>query len=76
MLAVGCVVGVVDNVLRPVLARYGQLRLHGLLLFIAMLGGIAVFGAGGLLLGPLFVRLAVEGLNMLREAAPAKFPEG
>lgn len=75
MLAIGCVVAVVDNVMHPLLARYGQLRLHGLLLFIAMLGGIAIFGAGGLLLGPLFVRLAVEGLNMLREAAPASFPE-
>lgn len=76
MLAIGCVVSVVDNVMHPVLARYGQLRLHGLLLFIAMLGGIAVFGAGGLLLGPLFVRLAVEALTMLREASPATFPEG
>jgi predicted PurR-regulated permease PerM len=76
MLAIGCVVAVVDNVMHPVLARYGQLRLHGLLLFIAMLGGITVFGAGGLLLGPLFVRLAVEGLAMLREASPASFPEG
>jgi predicted PurR-regulated permease PerM len=75
MLAIGCVVSVVDNVMHPILARYGHLRLHGLLLFIAMLGGIAVFGAGGLLLGPLFVRLAVEGLNMLREASPASFPE-
>lgn len=75
MLAVGCVVSVVDNLMRPLLTRYGELRLHGLLLFIAMLGGMAVFGAGGLLLGPLFVRLAVEGLNMLREAAPARFPE-
>lgn len=76
MLVIGCIVSVVDNVMHPVLARYGQLRLHGLLLFIAMLGGIAVFGAGGLLLGPLFVRLAVEGLTMLREAAPSSFPEG
>lgn len=76
MLAIGCVVAVVDNVMHPVLTRFGQLRLHGLLLFIAMLGGMAIFGAGGLLLGPLFVRLAVEGLNMLREAAPASFPEG
>jgi predicted PurR-regulated permease PerM len=75
MLVIGGVVSVVDNVMHPVLARYAQLRLHGLLLFIAMLGGIAVFGAGGLLLGPLFVRLAVEGLTMLREASPASFPE-
>jgi predicted PurR-regulated permease PerM len=76
MLVVGCVVGLADNVLRPLLAKYGQLRMHGLLLFISMLGGIAVFGPGGLLLGPLFVRLAQEGLVMLRETTPAAFPEG
>ena len=75
MLAIGCLVGVVDNVMRPLLTRYGQLRLHGLLVFLAMLGGMAVFGAGGLLLGPLCVRLAVEALSMLREASPATFPE-
>jgi predicted PurR-regulated permease PerM len=75
MLAIGCLVSLLDNVLRPLFARYGQLRLHGLLLFVAMLGGIAVFGPGGLLLGPLFVRLAVEGLSMLREASPASFPD-
>jgi predicted PurR-regulated permease PerM len=67
MLVIGCVVSVVDNLLRPLLSKYGQLRMHGLLLFIAMLGGIAVFGGGGLLLGPLFVRLAMEGLTMLQE---------
>ncbi|HEY6079596.1 MAG TPA: AI-2E family transporter [Polyangiaceae bacterium] len=74
LLVVGCVVSVVDNLARPLLAKLGQLRMHGLLLFMAMLGGIAVFGAGGLLLGPLVVRLAVEGLVMLREASPTTFP--
>lgn len=76
MLVIGCVVSVVDNLVRPLFARYGELRMNGLLLFIAMLGGIAVFGAGGLLLGPLFVRLATEGLRMLREASPEAFPSG
>lgn len=76
MLAIGCVVSLVDNLVRPLLTQYGQLDMHGLLLFVAMLGGIAVFGAGGLLLGPLLVRLAVEGLSMLREATPEAFPEG
>jgi predicted PurR-regulated permease PerM len=76
MLVIGCVVSVVDNLVRPLLAQYGKLHMHGLLLFVAMLGGIAVFGAGGLLLGPLVVRLAVEGLTMLREAAPESFPAG
>lgn len=74
MLAVGCVVSVVDNLMRPLLSRYGELRMNGLLLFVAMLGGVAVFGAGGLLLGPLLVRLATEGLTMLREASPESFP--
>lgn len=66
LLAVGLVVSVADNALRPLLSRYAALRMHGLLLFIAMLGGLALFGGWGLLLGPLFVRCAVEGLEMLR----------
>jgi predicted PurR-regulated permease PerM len=74
MLVIGCFVSVVDNLVRPLLAQYGQLNMHGLLLFVAMLGGIAVFGAAGLLLGPLFVRLAIEGLSMLRQASPELFP--
>ena len=76
MVVVGCVVGGLDNVLRPVLTRFGKLELHGLVIFLAMLGGMAVFGAGGLLLGPLLVRLAVEALRMLREASPSSFPAG
>lgn len=75
LLAIGCFVSVVDNLARPLLSKIGQLRMHGLLLFMAMLGGIAVFGAGGLLLGPLVVRLALEGLTMLREASPTSFPQ-
>ncbi len=76
MLGVGCVVALVDNVMRPLLTQFGELRMHGLLLFMAMLGGIAVFGASGILLGPLVVRFAVEGLSMLREAEPTAFPAG
>ncbi len=75
LFAIGIFVSVVDNLARPLLTKLGELRLHGLLVFLAMLGGMAVFGAGGLLLGPLVVRLAVEGLVMLREAHPATFPD-
>lgn len=74
MLGIGCFVSLIDNALRPLLAQYGELRMHGLLLFIAMLGGVAMFGAGGLLLGPLLVRIAIELLTMLREASPQTFP--
>lgn len=67
MLLIGVFVSVIDNLLRPFFARYAELRMHSLVLFVAMLGGIVVFGTWGLLLGPLLVRWASEGLSMLRE---------
>lgn len=48
------VVGLVDNVVKPLLVKRG-LDLHGAVVFFALLGGLAVFGAIGLLLGPLIV---------------------
>lgn len=71
MLVVGLVVSVVDNVLRPLVSRYAALRMHGLLVFTAMLGGLVIFGGWGLLIGPLFVRCAIEGLEMVRVAKQA-----
>lgn len=67
LLVMGLVISIADNLMRPMLSRYGQLRLHTFVLLVAMLGGITVFGTWGLVLGPLFVRLAVEGLNIVRE---------
>ncbi len=68
MLAIGAFASTIDNVARPLLSRFGKLNLNGLLLFIAMLGGIAIVGPWGLLLGPLCVRLATESLQLLRES--------
>lgn len=65
--AIGCFVATVDNLLRPLLMKYGSLRLHALVLFLAMLGGLAVFGGSGLILGPLILRLATEGLTIWKE---------
>ncbi|NRD57789.1 AI-2E family transporter [Corallococcus exiguus] len=48
------VVGLVDNVVKPLLARKGMNQ-HGAIVFFALLGGLAAFGAVGLLLGPLIV---------------------
>jgi predicted PurR-regulated permease PerM len=59
-------IGTVDNVLRPVFARYGKLELSTFILLMAIFGGLAVFGPWGLVLGPLFVRLAKEALTMAR----------
>lgn len=48
------VVSGVDNVLRPVLLA-GRTQLNGLLVFVGLLGGLAAFGALGLVLGPILV---------------------
>jgi predicted PurR-regulated permease PerM len=61
------VIGTVDNVARPYLARRGQLQLSTWAVLIAMFGGIELIGGWGLLLGPLAVRLAKEAL-VLRPA--------
>lgn len=63
------VVSTIDNVLRPVFAGYGNLKLPSFVLLVAMFGGLAVFGGWGLLLGPLLVRLAKEGLEIARYPA-------
>ena len=52
-----------DNFVRPVLSRYGKLRMAPFLLLIAMLGGLQSSVPGGVALGPLLVRLAVEGTS-------------
>jgi len=67
MLAIGLLVSTADNFLRPVLTRYGELKLPTFVLLLSMFGGIAIFGTWGLILGPLLVRMAVEGLKIVRE---------
>lgn len=63
-------IGTVDNVARPYLARRGQLRLPTWVVLIAMFGGVELIGGWGLLLGPLAVRLAKEAL-LIRSSASA-----
>ncbi|MFT3926172.1 MAG: AI-2E family transporter [Myxococcales bacterium] len=48
------VVGLMDNIIKPLLVRRG-LEMHGAVVFFALLGGLAAFGTVGLLLGPLLV---------------------
>ncbi|HVJ94483.1 MAG TPA: AI-2E family transporter, partial [Labilithrix sp.] len=61
------VISSIDNVLRPLLTRFGRLHLPAVLVLFAMLGGVAMFGAAGVLLGPLLVRFAVEALAIAKE---------
>lgn len=60
-------VGSVDNFLKPILAKRAHLDLPAVLVFITMLSGIVAFGPAGLLLGPLFVRMAMEALAIARD---------
>ena len=53
----------IDNILRPVLLG-GRASLNGLLVFISVLGGIAVFGVLGVVLGPIVVATAVGILDV------------
>ncbi len=61
------VIGVIDNLLRPVFARLGALNLPMFVLFVSVFGGLATFGTWGALAGPLLVRLAMEALAIERD---------
>jgi predicted PurR-regulated permease PerM len=66
-----CVVGLVDNLVKPLLIRRGM-ELNGALVFFSLIGGIAAFGAVGLLLGPLVVSLFLALARMYqRDFRPA-----
>jgi predicted PurR-regulated permease PerM len=59
------VVGVLDNFVRPLFLK-GGMELHAGIVFFALLGGIAAFGAIGLLLGPLIVTFLVAVMRLYR----------
>jgi predicted PurR-regulated permease PerM len=76
VLVLGCIASVADNFIRPLLSRHARLDLPMFVLFSAMLGGIALFGAWGLLLGPLLVRLGLEALRLGRDRRELGVPGG
>ena len=61
------VISGVDNVVRPLFVRWGRLDLPPFVVMLAVLGGLAVAGPWGILLGPLVVRLGLEVLRIARE---------
>ncbi len=70
-----CIVSLVDNLARPMLIG-SRTRSHSLTTFLAVLGGILVFGIKGIIFGPLILSLTItilhiyelEYRDMLREA--------
>jgi predicted PurR-regulated permease PerM len=59
----GVVVGLVDNVIRPWVIS-GRAEMGGLVVFISVLGGLAVFGMLGLVLGPIIVATGASILDL------------
>ena len=57
------IVGMIDNIIRPWLIS-GRAEMGGLVVFISVLGGIAVFGMLGVVLGPIVVALAAGLLDL------------
>ena len=59
------VVGGIDNLLYPILVK-DRMRLHTVPAFIAIVGGLILFGASGLLLGPLVLTVTMFFLEIWR----------
>ncbi|HEX5063303.1 MAG TPA: AI-2E family transporter [Kofleriaceae bacterium] len=65
------VIGTIDNLARPWLARRGKLQLPTFVVLVSMFGAVELFGGWGVVFGPLLVRLAKEALELRHEAMPA-----
>jgi len=62
--AVG-VVGVIDNVLKPVFMRHG-VQMNGALLFFAIIAGLGAFGPAGFVIGPLIAAFTLTLVRIYR----------
>jgi predicted PurR-regulated permease PerM len=68
------VIATVDNVLRPFFSRMGAGKLHPLLLFLGIFGGLEAFGGWGIILGPLAVALFVAAFEIYATEFAARRP--
>jgi predicted PurR-regulated permease PerM len=57
------VVGLIDNLLYPVLVG-NTLRMHTLLVFFAIVGGLLLFGGSGVVLGPIVLAIAAALMDV------------
>lgn len=58
------VISGIDHLARPYLTRIARSKMHPLLVFVGMFGGLASLGAWGLFAGPLIVALCVVTLRL------------
>jgi predicted PurR-regulated permease PerM len=67
------VVGTIDNLLRPILVGK-RLKLHTVPAFISVVGGLVLFGAAGLVLGPVALTITAVLLEIWRSRTAAHEP--
>lgn len=65
------VVGTIDNVLRPYLIG-SRVKMHTLLIFFAVFGGVNVFGFLGLFIGPVILAVTMTLIGLLRDEGRAR----
>lgn len=63
MVVIGLVVGLTDNVVRPLVLR-GRQEMHPMVSLLAILGGLALMGIPGLFLGPLFASMTIAVMEI------------
>jgi predicted PurR-regulated permease PerM len=68
------VIAGIDNVLYPILVG-NRLRLHTIPAFVAVVGGLVVFGTSGVVLGPIIVTVTLTLLEIWRARTQARSPE-
>lgn len=60
------VISGVDNFIKPLIIQ-GKTKIHPLLIFFSLFGGIAVFGPLGILFGPVITSLLIAAIHIYRE---------
>lgn len=68
-------VGTIDNLLRAILVS-GRAQLHPLVVFFSVLGAIFVFGAVGILIGPILFVVSLSLIETARLMLEPERPEG
>lgn len=63
----GLIIGTVDNFIRAIFVG-GRARVHSLVVFLSVLGGVLVFGAAGIVVGPVLFVLALIAIEAGRLA--------
>jgi predicted PurR-regulated permease PerM len=74
VIACAVIIGMVDNFIRPWLIS-GRSKMGGLVILIAVLGGISVFGMLGVVLGPIVVAIVAGVLDLYAPSAESENTE-